>query len=300
MITNQIDALISLMDDPDEIIYSQVKSEIENFGPEIVPKLEKEWETSELGPLFRKRIEKLIQDIQIEGTSNQLKAWLDSEEKDLLEAVLLVNQFQYPSYNTDHIRKEISRIRQDVWLELNDNLTAFEKVRILNHILFNVHGFSGNKTNYTAPSNSIISDVIKNKKGSPLSLAILYQVLAESLDIPIFGVNLPNHFILCYMDEHGIAAMLDEAVAENGILFYINPFSDGTVIHKNEIDEFLFHLNLPQQVKFYKPCSSTDILNRLLNNLIFGFQEKGDMIKVEALRRLQDSFVKMKTKESDT
>ena len=296
MITNQIDALISLIEDPDEIIFSQVKSEIKNYGADVIPKLEKEMETSSFGPLYIDRIEQLIQSIQLESISVKMKEWHSSEEKDLLEGALLINQFQYPSSNTDLIRKEITRIRQDVWLELNDNLTGFEKVRIMNHILFNVHGFSGNKSNYTSPNNSFLGDVLSSKKGSPLSLAILYQVLANSLDIPIYGVNLPNHFILCYMDEHGIASMLDETVAENGILFYINPFSDGTVIHKNEIDEFLFHLNLPEKVKFYKPCDNSDIINRLINNLIFGFQEKGDELKVEGLRELQNVFARIKTK----
>ncbi len=295
MITNQIDALISLIEDPDEIIFSQVKSEIKNYGADVIPKLEKERETSSFGPLYIDRIDQLIQSIQLESISEKMKEWHASEEKDLLEGALLINQFQYPSYNPDLIRKEITRIRQDVWLELNDNLTGFEKVRIMNHILFNVHGFSGNKSNYTSPNNSFLGDVLSSKKGSPLSLAILYQVLANSLDIPIYGVNLPNHFILCYMDEHGIASMLDETVAENGILFYINPFSDGTVIHKNEIDEFLFHLNLPEKVKFYKPCDNSDIINRLINNLIFGFQEKGDELKVEGLRELQNVFARIKT-----
>ena len=114
MITNQINALISLIEDPDEIIFSQVKSEIKNYGAEIIPKLEKEWETSSFGPLYRERIEKLIQSIQLESVSGKMKDWHNSEEKDLLEGALLINQFQYPSYDTDLIKKEISRIRQDV------------------------------------------------------------------------------------------------------------------------------------------------------------------------------------------
>ncbi|MEJ6680586.1 MAG: transglutaminase-like domain-containing protein [Flavobacteriales bacterium] len=295
MITNQIDALISLIEDPDEIIFSQVKCEIKNYGADVIPKLEEERDSSSFGPLYIDRIEQLIQSIQLESISEKMKEWHASGEKDLLEGALLINQFQYPSCNTDLIRKEITRIRQDVWLELNDNLTGFEKVRIINHILFNVHGFSGNKSNYTSPNNSFLGDVLNSKKGSPLSLAIIYQVLANSLDIPIYGVNLPNHFILCYMDEYGIASMLDETVAENGILFYINPFSDGTVIHKNEIDEFLFHLNLPEKVKFYKPCDNSDIISRLINNLIFGFQENGDELKVAGLRELQNVFARIKT-----
>ena len=115
MITNQIDALISLIEDPDEIIFSQVKSEIKNYGADVIPKLEKERETSSFGPLYIDRIDQLIQSIQLESISVKMKEWHASEEKDLLEGALLINQFQYPSYNPDLIRKEITRIRQDVW-----------------------------------------------------------------------------------------------------------------------------------------------------------------------------------------
>ena len=44
---------------------------------------------------------------------------------------------------TNHIKQ----IVQDVWLELNDNLTALEKVKVLNRIIFDVHGFYGNTKN---------------------------------------------------------------------------------------------------------------------------------------------------------
>ena len=64
MITSQINALISLIEDPDEMVFSHVSNELSNCGPDVIPRLEKEWETTEHGPLFRTRVENLIQSIQ--------------------------------------------------------------------------------------------------------------------------------------------------------------------------------------------------------------------------------------------
>ena len=76
-----------------------------------------------------------------------------------------------------------------------------EKVRVLNHIIFDVHGFSGNTANFHAPQNSYINNVLESKKGNPLSLSVLYAVIAQRLDVNIYGVNLPEHFILAYVED---------------------------------------------------------------------------------------------------
>jgi regulator of sirC expression with transglutaminase-like and TPR domain len=154
-------------------------------------------------------------------------------------------------------------------------------------MLFDVYGFQGNKQNHTAPQNTFISDVISTRKGNPLSLAVIYQVLANSLDIPIYGVNLPSHFVLCYLDSHAVPSGSVEN-RDYGVLFYINPFSDGTVINADEIDEFLGHLDIQQQPGYYGPCSNVTIVNRMLNNLIYAFGQSGKENKVQEVRQLQE------------
>ena len=84
----------------------------------------------------------------------------------------------------------------------NEHLKSADFFDIVIHSLVKFEGlgisFTGNKKNYHSPQNSYLNTVLETKKGNPLSLSILYQVLAESLEIPIKGVNLPNHFILAY------------------------------------------------------------------------------------------------------
>ena len=76
-----------------------------------------------------------------------------------------------------------------------------DHIKLINHVLYNIHGFSGNTTNHKDPQNSYLSQVLETKKGNQISLAIIYSVIAQKLDIPVYGVNLPQHFILAYMDE---------------------------------------------------------------------------------------------------
>ena len=270
----ELNALISLLDDPDEKVFEQVSMKFLSLGQEIIPLLEDAWERS-FDTLLQNRIENIIHQIQFDIIKDALKDWSSPENQNLLEGALLIAQYQYPDIDIIKIKKHIDQIKKDVWLELNENLTALEKVRILNHILFDVHNLSGNTTNYHAPQNSYINNVLESKKGNPLLLAIIYTIIAQSLDIPIYGVNLPEHFILCYanMDRMGLpTGTMNE---ESSVLFYINPFSKGNVFGEKEINAFLKQLKLEQIPGFYEPCSNLEIIKRLLRNLISSYEKLG-------------------------
>lgn len=283
MSENEIQALIRLIDDPDESIYTQVRDRIVSLGSPVVPVLERAWELDDLGDLFRNRIEDILHSIHLDATINRLRQWKAGGAEDLLEGALAVSRYRYPELDEQRVKSKLAALRQDIWLELNDNLTAFEKVRVFNHIFFTVHGFRGNKRNYHAPQNSYVNEVLDTKKGNPLSLAIIYQVLAEELGMPLRGVNLPNHFVLAWMDETGVGV---GDLGHKGVLFYVNAFSQGDILGKNEIKEFLKKLNLPEQDQFFLPCSNIDIVRRQLNNLLNSYQRQQDADRVEDLQRL--------------
>ncbi len=284
MSENEIQALITLIEDPDEDIYAQVRSRIVSMGDRMRPVLERAWEVDDLGDLFRSRVEDLLHTLHLDHVEGRLRDWCDRGCEDLLEGALIVSRYRYPDLDEHRFRARLAAIRQDIWLELNDHLTAFEKVRVFNHIFFQVHGFKGNKRNYHAPQNSFINDVLDSRKGNPLSLSILYQVLAEDLDLPLRGVNLPNHFVLAYLEESSVGGGSD---LRQNILFYVNPFSQGDILGRNEIDEFLQKLQIEPQEIFYQPCSNRDIVRRQLNNLHHSYAKQGDAERAGELDRLR-------------
>lgn len=288
---SEVHALISLIEDPDEQIYLQVRDELKGLGESVLPQLEQYWELEKFGPLFQQRVEELITTIQYESIYTRLKNWKNSPDQNLLEGALIINRYQYPGFDENEVRDLVSRIRQDVWLELNDNLTAFEVVRVLNHMIFNVYGFEGNRDQYNDPRNSFISDICASRKGNPLALGILYAQIARSLELPIFGVNLPSHFIVCYLDHHSQYEEMGLTAMDADVLFYVNPFQGGSILHEAEIDDFLAKQNISPSPNFYRPCNHVEMISRMLNNLIHAYiaQEKDD--KVRELKALLSALM---------
>ena len=290
MSSDEITALISLLEDPDEEIFGSIKEKIISIGDRCIPYLKAFAEDHATDALIQERAENLEHLIKSVGIEMRIKGWMSDNQEDLLEGVLIVAKYQYPDLDEVEIRHEFTKLRQDIWLELSESLTAFEKVNIINHILFEVHGFAGNKNNFHSPKNSFINTVLESRSGNPLSLSIVYMILAQSLDIPVYGVNLPNHFILAYKDELDIMEELEEFQVDGNptddVLFYINPFGNGAILHKTQIDNFLRHLNLDPEPKYYIPCQNRDIVKRLFTNLVYAYQKLGYTDKADEVIKI--------------
>jgi regulator of sirC expression with transglutaminase-like and TPR domain len=282
-------ALINLIDDPDESIYEHVHDRLLSYGAEAIPFLENSWEDQDFGLLFQNRIESLIHEIQFEETKRSLKEWKESSTKDLLTGAIAVAKYQYPGLDEAKVRAQIEEIQKSVWLEINNKQTALEIVRIINKVFFGMYHFHGNAKTFHSPLNSYINTVLETKKGNPLSLSLIYSIVAQNLNIPIYGVNLPNHFILAYMDEYAVNQFLPDN-NDYGVLFYINPFSKGSLFGIDEIKEFLDGINQPYSRDYFEPCSNTSIIKRMLTNLIASFQEVGNSEKVNELIELRELF----------
>ncbi len=284
METNKIKALISLLDDPSEEIFNTVENELMKAEVEIVPELEKAWEEHPDG-IFQHRIENIIHSLQFRDVRKRFRAWVTFDGDDLLTGAWLVAKYQYPELTLEELDAAINKLRKDIWLELNEHLTALEKVRILNHILFDVHGFSRNNSNFLSPQNSFICDVLDTRKGNPISLSIIYSVIANRLGLPVYGVNLPKNFILAYMDEPNNGPMITSG-DESSVLFYINPINKGAVLGRREIEHFIKQQKLEPRESYYEPCSNLDIIRRVLNNLVMAYEHTGQLVKIEEIREL--------------
>ena len=289
---NEINALISLLDDTDEEIVSHVSSKLLSYGYEVLPLLEDRY-LAETEKALQNRIHSIIDQIQHTGLKGSLANWARGGGKDLFEGFFLLSKFRYPDLNRQTVNNQIDKIKLDAWLELNFQIASLDKVRILNHIIYDQNGFKGNTDDYHAPDNSYINRVLETRKGNPISLAIIYSIIAQRLNIPIFGVNLPQHFILAYKDDSllktsnsfvGNLYMNHDIPGE--ILFYINAFNKGAIFNKWNIDQFLKQLNIKPQQLYYEPCSNVSILMRVCRNLIFSYEKLNDMERVEGLKEL--------------
>lgn len=278
----EISSLIHLLDDPDEGIYLHVEEKLRTLGVPVIALLEAAWEKS-FDPLLQSRIENLIHKIQFERIVHELDLWRLGGGFDLLQGLIIINKYQYPDLDEEAIIRMMDEIKRDAWLEMMYNMNAVEKVRLLNNVFYNVHGFKGNTKNYHDPQNSFVGKVLETRKGNPILLAAIYAIVAQRLDIPIYGVNLPRHFILAYMDEH----IKDE---NGGVLFYINAFNRGQIFGRHDVLSFLKQLNLPNDKQFFLPCDNFAIISRVLRNLQASYSQAGTMEKASEIERLLAIF----------
>lgn len=278
----EINALVKLLDDPDEEIYRHVQQRLLEYGNEAINYLEFAWEKS-LDTLLQERVENIVHTIQFNNVKEDLNLWYQSGAFDLLQGALAINRYQYPDLDEQAVINQIEDIKREIWVGLQYEMSSIEKIKLINHVFYNQFGFSGNTKNHHDPQNSYLNQVLESKKGNQISLAIIYATLAQKLDIPVYGVNLPQHFILGYIDESNA-----EQDKEYGVLFYINAFNKGAIFGKHDVDQFLRQLNLEPQPGFYAPCSNTEIIRRIIRNLISAYENLGAVEKVNELKKLQD------------
>jgi len=283
MNTKEIQAILTLLEDPDAQVHDTIFHSLMGMGVKVVPDLEKAWEFSGNVDL-QDKIEGIIHKIQLNFIHQSLLDWVKNGAEDLLEGAYIVAKYQYPDLTFEEIDNSIEKIRRDVWLEINDNLTALEKVRILNHIIFGIHKYTANTTNYYSPQNSFINQLIISKKGSPIMLGILYIIVARKLGLPIFGINLPKNFILAYKDEPG--DIRNQGHESDNVLFFINPFNKGAAMGRKEIEFSLQQQNITSDDSFFQACTNVEIIQRLMLHLIYSYEKLGYEDKILDLQKL--------------
>lgn len=286
----EIESLIKLLDDPDQEIASHVEEKLLSYGNDVINHLENAWGQS-LDSILQERIENLVHKIQFQNIKKELELWYIGGAFDLLQGILIINKYQYPDLDEQKVINQLEDIKRDIWMQMIYDMSPVEKVKLINHVIYGTNGFTGNSNNHQDPQNSYISQVLESRKGNQILLAVIYSIIAQKLDIPIYGVNLPQHFILAYVDETPAESiMVSGDLFEDRILFYINAFNKGFIFGRKDVDAFLKQLNLKPNEHFYEPCTNVDIVQRVLRNLISAYEKLSAVDKVRELEELLAMF----------
>lgn len=284
----ELSALISLLDEPNEQNFGSIKHKISSYGLEAIPLLEDAWLIS-MESENAKRIENLIEEIRFNDVYFELENWVKFHSNDLIKAFFLISKFRYPDFDEDKYLQKIEKLKQDIWLEMNENLTALEKVKVLNHIFYDIYKFRGQLPNKTGINAFFLNELLDSNKGSAIALGILYSSIAQNLNIPIFGVDLHLHFILAYMEDNQEIKNVED-YNEDEVLFYIAVVNKGSVFTHKEVSRYLDQLKLKSKSEYYIPCSNINIIQRLINDMISAYRKEKMDDKAELLIQLLDAL----------
>ena len=283
MSEKEFQALITLLQDPDEVVFEHVRNKILSETTNIQSKLIKEKQKSE-NNLLIDRINEILSEIVLEKTFSKLQEWSETKDNDLLKGAFLIEKLIYPEIDFQVVYKKISQIKRSIEIDLTNNFSPLEQVRVINHFFYKIHNFKSNYTNINSFDNYYISKVLQSKKGSPIILAIIYLSIAKKFRLPIYGVNLYKNFIISYVNENFFTSFKEK----KEIIFYINPFNRGIVLGRKEIDFFLRNQKIEKKEAYYEPCSNNTIIKQLLGNLILLYSREGKSEEAEIFKEAED------------
>ena len=261
----EIHALVQLLDDSDKEVQKHVYSRIKSLGAEVIPTLEGVW-TVELNALQHDQLAALIHDIQFETVCDELGSWAASADHDLLLGFYIVSKYLNPDLHYDVVQKQVYKIRQSIWLELNYNQTPLEQVQIFNQVFYGYHGFSGIQISERF-DHYTLHNLLDTKYGASITLGILYQIIANDLNLPVYGVPLIKFYVACFC-KRSISDFSDPEKLEQDIMFYINPVNRGSLFSRNEVKEYLDKMKVDIDPKFFSPANNKTIVTELISYFI--------------------------------
>ena len=274
MTNSELKALVSLIADDDLEVRSHVELKLLLMGEEAIPWLEKELDHTGFDNDLQDRILNVIHSLQFELLIGRLNTWCLLGANDILEGLWLIATYQYPDLDIQKLRKTLDNIYYEAWMQLRDGMNPYDQVRIMNQVLLEDFKLGRNNRHFQSPGNSMINVVLESKKGNPITLCVIYLLIGQRLGMPLYGVNLPNMFILTYKTVN--------------IQFYINVFNRGIIFNRQDIENYIRTLKLEPLEVFFEPCNNLDIMKRVLRNLYASFEHLGELDKMEEVLRMQN------------
>ncbi len=181
---------------------------------------------------------------------------------DIAEAALALGLLFLPGLHVDRYRQHLHKVAEHVQeeyrsrLRLEENDDLHLRVQVLRKIIHDAHGYQGDEKNYDDIQNANFIRVIERRKGLPVSLGILYIILARRMDWACDGLSFPGHFLI-RMEKDSERVILD-------------PFREGREMNAAALRQLLKSI-VGQKAElshnYYNAVSNREILVRLENNL---------------------------------
>ena len=261
-------ALVNLLTDDDPAVYLTVQKKILSCGPEA-----SEWlrpHVLSANPVLRRRSREIVRHFAQADADTRFRAFCQQpgEDFDLEAGVWLLAQTNYPDINVEAYQAMLDGYAGELRERLDPSADGQKTLEAINNYLFSELGFAGNEVAYYDPQNSYLNRVMDRRMGNPITLSLLYILLAQRLWLPVSGIGLPGHFICRY-----------KSVTEE---LYLDAFNRGKTMTRADCVQFLAHLTEEARAEALAPASPRRILGRICNNLHQIYRQLG--LQEETLR----------------
>jgi len=264
-------ALVTLLDDPSPVIRQALLARFMQLGPAAVPFLQAVSRGS--NRVLARHAAFFLREIHFSDPVAEFRGFIRAQNYELETGSILLARTVAPRLDPAGVVVQLDAIALRCRELIVDPSSTREKCRIVNRVLFHEWGFHGNVEHYTDPRNSFIDQVLERRTGIPLSLSIVYLLVADRLGLELEPVGLPGHFIVgCFADD---------------LPFFVDPFDCGVFRDPEEILDLLRANHITPKPGDLAPTPIREVLCRSCRNLVNHYTSAGEPERA----RLFGSFV---------
>ena len=247
----QQDALAFLLDDSSPRVRQGLLDQFARYGPESVAFLQR---------LARHPDRQLaghaswfLRELKFADPVSEFRTFIQSLNYELETGALLLSRTVNPGLDVGACCAQLDALGARCRQLIAEPATAREKCRVLNRVLFHEHGLHGNTDHYADPLNSFLDQVLARRKGIPISLSIVYLLVAERAGLHLEPVGLSGHFLVgCY----------DEAAP-----FFVDPFNAGMFLNAGQVFAQARGADRHASIAELAPTPVREVLCRCCRNL---------------------------------
>jgi regulator of sirC expression with transglutaminase-like and TPR domain len=185
----------------------------------------------------------------------------DDEHFPLLEVAVSLAQDEYPELDIQQVLGDVDQLAARLRRRLPVDAGPLQRLRGLNQFFYRDLGFVGNVNHFHDPDNSYLNVMLRTRKGIPISLAVLWLELAQSIDLSASGISFPGHFMLKVSLPQGqviIDPFTGQSLSREELQERLTPYAQAQGL----VGDFDVPLGL-----YLQACTARETIARMLRNL---------------------------------
>jgi regulator of sirC expression with transglutaminase-like and TPR domain len=175
----------------------------------------------------------------------------------LLESAVALAQYADEAYEPGDVVNTVRGWGERLRARIAQDTSALNRLRMLNHFFFDELAFRPNRADYYDADNSYLHRVVERRLGIPITLSVLYIEIGRAINLRLFGVGFPGHFLV------------KMPVAEGAL--FIDVFERGATLSAEQLRERLqtaLRRKPAYPLEIYlRAASEREIVARMLRNL---------------------------------
>lgn len=258
---SQREAIVRLLRDDDPETVRMVKEQLALGGEEAIESLR------DLAEMDDQRVSShardVLNEIASQGADEEflLLCHFFQDSTDLERACWMLARALEPDVDTEPFETRLNQWGRQFLVKISGIVSNRARVQALSDFMAGELCFRGNTEDYYNERNSLLTHVIETRAGIPITLVLLYLMIAGRAGVKVDGINLPGHFI-----------------ARHGDLLF-DPFHKGRILTKADCEEILSRQNLRLKASHLQAATPRQILVRILANLLYVYDLNGDKDK---------------------